>query len=116
MIWVVLLTLTFALAILTTPKLLTTNSQNDSTNNSKNTTDSFPEEFTGYCMSGGYCFYLEEQKTVACECPDLHGGKGVKNFYGTPGNANGNVYMKCANGNLKRLVQRFFQQKFMRDE
>ena len=58
--------------------VLNTNSQNETTNNSGNNTDSCPGEFTGYCMNGGYCIYLEEQETVACECPELYGGKGVK--------------------------------------
>ena len=40
-------------------------------------------------MNGGYCTYLEEQQTVACECPELYGGKGVKNFYGLLENARG---------------------------
>ena len=60
LIWVVLLTFTFIVAILTTPMLLITNSQNETTNNSGNNTDSCPGEFTGYCMNGGYCIYLEE--------------------------------------------------------
>ena len=80
LIWVVLLTFTFIVAILTTPILLITNSQNEKTNNSGNNTDSCPEEFTGYCMNGGYCYYLEEQQTVACECPELYGGKRCEKF------------------------------------
>ena len=81
LIWVVLLTFTFIVAILTTPiLLLTSNSQNNTTNNSGNTTDSCPEEFTGYCMNGGYCFYLKEQQTVACESPELYGGKKCEKF------------------------------------
>ena len=80
LIWVVILTFTFIVAILTTPILLITNSQNGTTNNSGNNTDSCPEEFTGYCMNGGYCYYLEEQQTVACECPELDGGKRCENF------------------------------------
>ena len=59
LIWVVLLTFTFIVAILTTPILLITNSQNETTNNSGNNTNSCPEEFTGYCMNGGCCYYLE---------------------------------------------------------
>ena len=50
------------------------------TNNSENNTDSCPEEFTGYCMNGGYCYYLEEQQTVACECQELYGGKRCETF------------------------------------
>ena len=79
-IWVVLLTFTFIVAILTTQILLITNSQNETTNNSGNNTDSCSEEFTGYCMNGGYCYYLEEQQTVACECPELYGGKRCEKF------------------------------------
>ena len=79
-IWVVLLTFTFIVAILTTPIILITNSQNETTNNSGNNTDSCPGEFTGYCMNGGYCIYLEEQETVACECPELYGGKRCEKF------------------------------------
>ena len=75
LIWVVLLTITFIVATLTTPILLITNSQNETIMISGNTADSCPEEFTGYCMNGGYCIYLEEQETVACECPELYGGK-----------------------------------------
>ena len=71
LIWVVLLTFTFIVVILTTPILLITNSQNETTNNSANNTDSCSEEFIGYCMNCGDCYYLEEQQTVACECPDL---------------------------------------------
>ena len=63
LIWVVNLTCTFIVAILTTPILLITNSQNETTNNKGNNTDSCPEEFTGYCMNGGYCYYLEERAT-----------------------------------------------------
>ena len=81
LIWVVLLTFTFIVAILTTPILLITNSQNETTNNSGNNTDSCSEEFTGYCMNGGYCYYLEEQQTVACECPELYGGKRCEKFF-----------------------------------
>ena len=80
LIWVVLLTFTFFVAILTTPIILTTNSQNETTNNSGNNTDSCPGEFPGYCMNGGYCIYLEEQETVACECPELYGGKRCETF------------------------------------
>ena len=81
LIWVVLLTFTFIFAILSTPiLLLTSNSQNETTNNSGNNTHSCPEEFTGYCMNGGYCTYLEEQQTVACECPELYGGKRCEKF------------------------------------
>ena len=79
LIWVVILTFTFIVAILTTPILLITNSQNE-TNNSGNSTASCPEEFTVYCMNGGYCYYLEEQQTVACECPELYGGKRCEKF------------------------------------
>ena len=89
LIWVVLLTFTFIVAILTTPILLITNSENETTNNSGNNTNSCPEEFTGYCMNGGYCYYLEEQQTVACECPELYGGKRCENYYGIPENARG---------------------------
>ena len=77
LIWVVLLT--FTIAILTSPITLITNSQNETTNNNGNNTDSCPEELTGYCMNGGY-FYLEEQQTVACECPDLYDGKRCEKF------------------------------------
>ena len=80
LIWVVILTFTFIVAILTTPILLITNSQNETTNNSGNNTDSCPEAFTGYCMNGGYCYYLEEQQTVACERPELYGGKRCEKF------------------------------------
>ena len=80
LIWVVLLAFTFIVAILTTPIFLITNSQNETTNNSGNNTDSCPEEFAGYCMNGGYCYYLEEQQTVGCECPDLYGGKRCEKF------------------------------------
>ena len=81
LIWVVLLTITFIVAILTTPILLITNSRNETTNNSGNNTDSCPEDFTGYCMNGGYCIYLEEQETVACECPEHYGGKRCEKFW-----------------------------------
>ena len=80
LIWVVLLTFTFIVAILTTPMLLITKSQIDAANNSGNTTDSCPEEFTGYCMNGGYCLYLEEKQTVALKCPGLYGGKRFQKF------------------------------------
>ena len=40
LIWVVLLTITFIVAILTTPIC--------------------PEDITSYCMNDGYCIYLEE--------------------------------------------------------
>ena len=80
LIWVVLLTFTFIVAILTTPMLLINNSQNDATNNSGNITDSCTDEFTGYCMNGGYCIYLEELQTVACKCPELYGGKRCEQF------------------------------------
>ena len=78
LIWVVILTFMFIVAILTTP-ILITNSENETTNNSGNNTDSCPKDFTGYCMNGGYCYYLEEQQTVACECPELYGGKRCEN-------------------------------------
>ena len=54
-------------------KSLTT--QNDTTTNSGNNTDSCPEELTGYCLNGGYCFYREELQTGACGCPNLYGEK-----------------------------------------
>ena len=78
--WVVLLIFTFIVAILTTPILLITSSENETTNNSGNNTGSCPDEFTGYCMNGGYCYYLEEQQTVACEYPELYGGKRCEKF------------------------------------
>ena len=80
LIWVVIFTFTFIVAILTTPILIITNSHNETTNNSRNNTDSCPEEFTGYCMNGGYCDNLEEQQTVACECTELYGGKKCEKF------------------------------------
>ena len=80
LISVVILTFMFIVAILTTPIFLITNSQNETTNNSGNNTDSCSEEFTGYCMKGGYCYYLEEQQTVACECPELYGRKRCEKF------------------------------------
>ena len=83
LIWVVLLTFTFIVAILTTPILIITNSQYETTNNNGNNTDSCPEEFTGYCMNGVYFFYLEDQQTVACECPELYGGKKCETLWYT---------------------------------
>ena len=106
LIWVVLLTFTFIVAILTSPILLITKFQNETTNSSENNTDFCPEEFTGYCMNGGYCIYLEEQQTVACGCPDLYGGKRCENFFCLPENARGNVCNKCSIGHLKRLETR----------
>ena len=61
LIWIVLLTFTFLVVILTTP-ILTFKSQ-DTTNNSGNATDSCREEFLGYCMNGRYFFYLEEKQS-----------------------------------------------------
>ena len=75
LIWVVLLTSTFIVAILTTAILLIANSDNETTNNSGSNTHSCPDEFTGYYMIDGYCNYLEGQQTVMCEIPDLYGGK-----------------------------------------
>ena len=90
LIWVVLLTFTFIVAILTTPiLLLTSNSQNNTTNNSGNTTDSCPEEFTGYCMNGGYCFHLKEQQQSRVNVRNFMVEKGVKIFYGLLENARG---------------------------
>ena len=87
LIWVVILSFTFIVAILTTPILLITNSQNETTDNSAKNTYSCSDEFTGYCMNGGYCYYIEEQQTVACECLELFGGKRCKSFYGLLENA-----------------------------
>ena len=75
LIWVVLLNFKFIVAVLTTPTLFSTNFQNDTTNYMGNFTETCSEEFTGYCMNGGYFVYQEEQQTVACECPDLYDGK-----------------------------------------
>ena len=75
LIWVVLLTVTFRSAILITPVLLTIKSQNSSTYNSGRNTDSGTDDFIGYCMNCGYCFYLKEQQTVACKSSELYGGK-----------------------------------------
>ena len=52
MIWLVILTFTYIVVILTTPILLIKNSQNENTNNNRKNTDSCTDEFTGYCMSG----------------------------------------------------------------
>ena len=89
LIWVVLLTFTFIVAILTTPIFLITNSQNETTNNSGNNTDSSPEEFAGYCMNLVTAITLKSNKQSRVNVQIYTEEKGVKNFYGIPENARG---------------------------
>ena len=65
------------------------------------TLHSCPEEFTGYCMDGSYCFYLEEQQTAACKCPDLHVGKRCEKSILYPIIQVENVHIETAIENLK---------------
>ena len=81
LIWVVPLSFTFIAAILTTPILLSSNFQNADSANISGNLQTCPEEFAGYCMNGGFCFYLEKQQTVACKCPELYGRKCSENIY-----------------------------------
>ena len=105
LIWVVLLSFTFIVSILTTPISVFTNSQNKTTIISGNTTDSCPEELTGFCMNGGFCIYLEEQETVASECPDLYSGKRCEKFIWYLKLHVENVYIKYPIEHKKRLEE-----------
>ena len=69
-------------------------------------------------MNGGYWYYLEEQQTVARECPDLYGGKGGKISMVYLKMHVENVYIKCSIEHLKRLEeQRSLSAKiYTRDE
>ena len=77
--WIVLLTFTFIVAILTTPLSTITNCEKETT---VGTIQTFKQKNLQviYCMNGGSCHYLEEQQTVACECPDLYGGKRCEKY------------------------------------
>ena len=114
LIWVVVLTSTNFVAILTTPMLLSSNSQNDNTTRtSGNTIESCQETFTG-----GYCFYLEEQQTVSSGCLDLYGGKCVKTFWSIPENASRKCFIQICfwKPEKTRRTAVAFSKFFTRDE
>ena len=64
------------------------------------------KEYTGYCMNGGYCFYLREQQRVACKCPYLYGGKRCEKIFMVYLKTDvENVYIKCGMENLDSLEE-----------
>ena len=69
-------------------------------------------------MDGSYCFYLEEQQTAACKCPDLHVGKRCEKSILYPIIQVENVHIETAIENLKWLEQQssLSAKNYTRDE